>query len=404
MSDEGPCTVGPVRVLTVANHLGARGGLERTQLTICSALAARGHTVDLMFVTEGDFAQDWRRFSRSMVPIAGSLPRRAHPLASSRAVASALRAAARLAPDVIYVFRYWDVPFAVALGTLSRTPVVFHLCLPPPNRTPVWLRACLSRVADTLAVSRDTASRWTHSGLRADRTDVVLTGIDLDHYVPADEEARNATRRSMGWGLQSFVVLYAGRIGREKGVDVLVKAFMQLQSEHDGCELAIVGSASLGADPEDSERFAAELRTTAEGSAVSWTPARRDIVALIPAADVSVVPSLWPEPLSRSVMEPLGCGIPVVASRAGGNPELLTDWLAEFLVEPGDDTALAGRLAALRGWRTGQPDLGARCRHEAEERFSLRAEIDAIERHLTKATEGPGRRRWRAHSGSDARS
>ena len=104
-----------------------------------------------MFVTEGDFAEDWRRFSRSMVPIAGSLPRRAHPLGVD--AGGGCRHCERphvSAPDVIYVFRYWDIPFAVALGTMSGAPVVFHLCLPPPRRIPVWLRACLGRVAVTL--------------------------------------------------------------------------------------------------------------------------------------------------------------------------------------------------------------------------------------------------------------
>ena len=174
--------------------------------------------------------------------------------------------------------------------------------------------------------------------------------------MPAPADERTATRGAIGWGTDSFVVLYAGRIGREKGVDVLVKAFARLHAEHPGCELAVVGSASLGDDPEDSERFAAELRALAEGLPVTWLPARRDIVELIQAADVAVAPSLWPEPLSRSVMEPLCCGIPVVASRVGGNPELLTDWLADFLVDVGDDAGLANRLATLDGWRARDPD------------------------------------------------
>ena len=72
--------------------------------------------------------------------------------------------------------------------------------------------------------------------------------------------------------------------------------------------------------------------------------AQPDVVALIQAADVAVAPSLWPEPLSRSVMEPLACGVPVVATRVGGNPEILTGWLSEYLVEPDDADALAERI------------------------------------------------------------
>ena len=173
---------GRMRVLTVANHLRGRGGLERTQLTICTALASRGHDVDLIFVSEGDFAEEWRRFTRTMVQIAGTLPRRAERCWGRRWRWRRHCARQRLAPDVIYVFRYWDIPFAVALAQVTGAPVVFHLCLPPPKQFPRWLRAGLGRVAVTLAVSRDTAARWAGSGLAAKDIDVVLTGIDVDRY------------------------------------------------------------------------------------------------------------------------------------------------------------------------------------------------------------------------------
>ena len=212
-----------MRILTVANHLGARGGLERTQLTNCRALARHGHRVDLLYVSAGDFAQEWRAFTGSMVQIAGTLPRRRAPLSSWLAVLRAGRAAVGLHPDVIYVYRYWDVPFAVAVGRFTGAPVVYHLCLPPPRAVPAWLRGALRRVHTTLSVSRDTAARWEGTGLDAARTQVVLTGIDLERYTPAGADERRRARAQAGLPADAVIVLYAGRIGREKGVDVLVR-------------------------------------------------------------------------------------------------------------------------------------------------------------------------------------
>ena len=385
-----PC----VRILTVANHLGARGGLERTQLTNCRALAARGHRVDLVYVSAGDFAEEWESFTGTMVRTDGTLPRRHHALASVRALAEGVRAGRRQRPDAIYVYRYWDIPYAVAVGAWARAPVVFHLCLPPPQAVPLWLRPCLRNVDRTLSVSRDTATRWGGTGLRAERISVVLTGIDLARYVPPTPDARSATRRELGVGEDAFVVLYAGRIGREKGVDVLVRAFGEVAAVGLASQLVVVGSPSLGADPADSARYEAELRELADGLAVSWLPARRDVLPLIQAADVAVVPSLWPEPLSRSVMEPLACGAPVVATRVGGNPEILTGWLSEYLVEPHDVSGLGQRIASLYRWRERDPGLGDRCRREAEARLSLDTEIDAVEAAL-QAVSGAGQRRSR---------
>ena len=395
-----------MRILTLANHLGARGGLERTQLTNCRALAARGHRVDLVYVSAGDFAEEWERFTGTMIPTTGTLPRRRHAVATAFGVVRALGAGRRARPDALYVYRYWDIPYAVALSRVIGSPVVYHLCLPPPPTVPRWLVPFLGRVDRTLSVSRDTATRWKDTGLRPDRTSVVLTGIDLARYVPADNDQRSSTRRALGIGDDAFVVLYAGRIGREKGVDVLVRAFAELSAQEPGCHLVVVGSPSLGSDPADSARYESELRALSEGLAVSWMAAQPDVLALIQSADVAVVPSLWPEPLSRSVMEPLACGVPVVATNVGGNPEILTDWLSAFLVEPHDVSGLAARVRSLYGWRQRQGDLGERCRRDAEARLSLDAEVDAIEAALVDAVRAGHRpsRRWRTSSPSDARS
>jgi glycosyltransferase involved in cell wall biosynthesis len=392
-----------VRILTVANHVGARGGLERTQLTNCAGLAARGHRVDLAYVTPGDFSEEWARFAGTMLQITGSLPRRRHPLSSTAGLLVALRGGRRLRPEALYVYRYWDVPYAVLVGALAGAPVVFHLCLPPPAVVPRWLRLFLARVRTTLAVSRDTAARWEHTGLPGARTHVVLTGVDLERYAPAGVEHRSATRRELGVGDDEIVVLYAGRIDREKGVDVLVRAFSRFAAERPGSRLVVVGSPSLGADPGDSARYEHELRTASEGLQVTWLAARRDVVPLIQAADVAVAPSLWPEPLSRSVMEPLACGVPVLATRVGGNPEILTGWLSRYLVEPGDAEGLAHQLCAVSRWRREDPGLGTRLRAEAESRLSLSAELDAIEDALLRAVQSgqPLRRRRTASASED---
>jgi glycosyltransferase involved in cell wall biosynthesis len=377
-----------MRVLTVANHLGSRGGLERTQLTNCRALADRGHRIDVVYVSAGDFEERWRAFVDRAVCIPGTLPRRAAPLRSVAGVTSAIRAAVRLRPDALYVYRYWDLPYAAAVGALVRAPVIFHLCLPPPNALPPWLRFSLRRVHTTLSVSEDTARRWGSSGLDPTRVRIALTGIDTGEFVPADDDTRAAARRELGIGDTEPLVLYAGRIGREKGVEVLVEAFRRLVEDGHALRLAVVGGPSIGADPADSERYAAELRQLAGGAPVQWFEARADVRPLFAAADLAVVPSLWPEPLSRAVMEPLACGIPVLASDVGGSAELLTGPLAEFLVPPGDAGALAAAIGPTAQWRVRRPQLGNQCRTFAESHLSLAREVDTIEAAFTEAVRG----------------
>jgi glycosyltransferase involved in cell wall biosynthesis len=377
-----------MRIVTVANHLGPRGGLERTQLSMCSALARRGHDVAVAFVSGGDFTGDWATISDTMVQIKGTLPRRRDLSGSVRGIIGALRACRRLRPDAVLVYRYWDVPFAVALKALSGAPVVFYLCLPPPASVPRWLRAALARVDRTVSVSQDTARRWARLGVRPATTTVVLTGIDLERFTPAAEQQRRATRAGLEVPEDAFVVVYAGRIGREKGVDVLFRAFRLLVAARAQSDpwLVVAGGPSLGADPEDSERYRLELDKLGEGLPVRLLGVRPEVVDVIASADVAVVPSLWPEPLARGLIEPLACGVPVVATEVGGNPEVLDGWLARYLVPAGDEGELARAIGSLVAWRVDDPSLGDRCRQAVVGRFSLEREADDVERILAEET------------------
>ena len=371
-----------MRILTIANYLGARGGLERTQLTMCTALAGRGHQVDLIYVTPGDFTDDWKKLTTTMVRVGGTLPRSQEPFISARDVLGAARAAVRMHPEVIYVFRYLDLPFAAVVGKLARVPVVLHLCLPQPDVLPFVIRRSLTHVDMTLSVSFDTAELWRGTGLPAETVIVVHTGIDMEHYVPAPVADRMATRTELGIDPDAFVAIYAGRISPEKGLDVLITACRMVAAKRPDFRLVVVGGPSVGAVREDSERYMAALRSLSGPLDVLWLESRRDVLPLIQTADVALAPSVWPEPFSRSVIEPLACGVPVLASHVGGNPEILTGWLAKLLVSPGDPGDLAAHISELEGWRTSDLDLADRCRKAVVDRLALGREVDTVEAAL----------------------
>ena len=172
-----------VRILTVANHLGARGGLERTQMTNCRALAATGHRVDLVYVSAGDFAAEWAAFTGTMVQTGGDPPPPPPPAVLGPGRRRGGAGGRRLRPDVVYVYRYWDIPYAVAVGALVGAPVVFHLCLPPPKAVPTWLRRLSAARAPAPCRCLGTPRRvGPGPGSTPTRISVVLTGIDLEHY------------------------------------------------------------------------------------------------------------------------------------------------------------------------------------------------------------------------------
>ena len=188
------------------------------------------------------------------------------------------------------------------------------------------------------------------------RVHVVPNGVDTSRFGPAAPRVR---------GGRPLRVLYVGRIIREKGVDVLVRAASEFGS--DEAEFVVVGSH--GFDPAAPlSPYERELRDLAarSGARVLFEPFtdRSAVPGLLRSADVLVVPSRWPEPSGLTVGEGLASGLPVIASRVGGIPEVLGS--AGILVEPDDAPALAGEIRRLAAEPELRASMGVQARAWAE--------------------------------------
>ena len=180
-------------------------------------------------------------------------------------------------------------------------------------------------------VSDFIAELWLESGLDPDKVDVVFNGVDPAEYPLGGDEERSAARHALGLGQEPFVVTYFGRLDREKGVHVLLEAWRQLDFGPDEARLLVVGSSTVQLD---AAAYQAELHALATDT-VRFIPGQRDVVTPLHASDVVVVPSVWQEPFGRTVIEALSTGRPVLASRVGGIPEILSGPLGALPVRTG---------------------------------------------------------------------
>jgi glycosyltransferase involved in cell wall biosynthesis len=181
--------------------------------------------------------------------------------------------------------------------------------------------------------------------------------------VPADPRAR--IRAEFGAPQGQPIVLGAGRLAPQKGFGLLLDAAARWGDIRPEPLLVIAGEGPL----------AAGLRSRAAslGLAVRFTGHRSDIPSLLAAADVFVLPSTW-EGQSLILQEALRAGLPVVATRVGGNAEL-TGEDAAVLVPPGDPQRLADAVRAVLG----DPALAARLRQAAADRSrALPGEDEAV--------------------------
>jgi len=164
-------------------------------------------------------------------------------------------------------------------------------------------------------------------------------------YFPEDfspVRTREELRRALG--LTRFTVLFLGRLVPIKGLDVLLRALFGVAD----VDLIVAGD---GAERARMERMAAELKLNARFVGPVGAAGRADLLA---ACDVLVVPSRVlkngrHEGLPLTVVEGLAAGIPVIASKTGAIPELITDGVTGLLVSPDDPAGLRRAVVAVAG-------------------------------------------------------
>lgn len=206
--------------------------------------------------------------------------------------------------------------------------------------------------------------------------EVVYNGIAT---VPlSDDEERAGIRGSLGVGPSSIMVLFVGRLVDHKNLPSLIRALQRIDSASDHDIRVLV--AGDGPERELLVRASAAMRA----HRLSLLGERRDVAALMQACDFLVLPSKR-EGLSNAILEAMAAGRPVVASRVGGNVELVGHEETGLLYRGDDDAALADAIERLAADCHLRRRLGAAARVRAQQEFSREAMIARTERLYEKA-------------------
>jgi glycosyltransferase involved in cell wall biosynthesis len=360
------------------------GGTGRHVAMLAEGSAGRGLAVSVL----GPAA------ARGLFPAAGFAPveisERPHPARDAAAVLRLRRLIRRRGPDVVHAHGLRAAAAAaLALAGMRtgqvRRPallVTVHNAPPAPaaaRAVYLGLERLTARRADAvLCVSADLADRMRRAGAR----DVALAVVPAPLVPPPSAEAIGQAQADIGAAGRP-VVLAVGRCALQKGFDVLLEAVIAMPGP---APLLVIAGEGPEAGP-----LAARAR--AAGARVRFLGPRRDVPALLAAADVVAVPSRW-EGQPLIVQEALRAGRPIVASRVGGMPAL-TGEDGALLVPPQDPARLAAALRLVLD----DPRLAARLAAAAAARAAtLPTPSDAVDTALAayaRLTAGPatGRRR-----------
>ena len=237
----------------------------------------------------------------------------------------------------IRVVHAFDAPlniFGVPVAKFAGVPAVLSSQRGERELTGRLTHKCLrvtDRLCDAVVVNCDAMRRYLedHERVPPGKIRICHNAVDIEQYSRREIESRWPDKTVIG-------VVCALR--PEKGLETLLQAFARL--ERPDTVLVIVGSG-----PEEG-RLKAVSAELSLGDACHFEPATGDVVPWLSMIDVFVLPSRT-EALSNSLMEAMACRCCVVATRVGGNPELVDDGENGLLFEAGRVDQLTGKLAAV---------------------------------------------------------
>ncbi len=287
-------------------------------------------------------------------PVADRLPRSVavhclgkRPGWDLRTVARLVALLRRLRPEIVHS-RNWGAFDAVPAARLARVPVVIHGEHGREATDPAGLnsrrnrlrRACAPFIDRYVTVSLDLA-RWLVEVVRIPPARVVTihNGVDVRRF--SDDTSKRG-REALRLPDRELVVGTVGRLDPVKDQAGLIEAFARLRPGTVPATLVIVGDGPC--------RSALEAQASSLGIAdrVRLVGARSDVSTLLGAFDLFALPSVA-EGISNTILEAMASGLPVVATRTGGNPELVEHGVTGSLVSVGDRDGLAAALAAYLG-------------------------------------------------------
>jgi glycosyltransferase involved in cell wall biosynthesis len=195
-------------------------------------------------------------------------------------------------------------------------------------------------VDEIVAVSEDARTELLkHNAVRPERVKVILNGIGLDR-TPQDGDAGARLRREFDIPADARVIATVGRLAEEKDHASLLRAFRRVIDRGVPAHLLIVGGGELELQLKQMRR------TLGLETAVTFAGFRRDVPDLLNGIDLFVLSSKM-EGISLTLLEAMAAGKPIVATKVGGNEEVVADGRTGLLVPPEAPAALADAILAM---------------------------------------------------------
>jgi glycosyltransferase involved in cell wall biosynthesis len=257
--------------------------------------------------------------------------------------------------------------YAGLIARLKRRPLVWHVRSfesDPYDRMLCWVSSKVILVADALA------ERFPAKAQKA-KCVTIYNGVDLQRFVPASDP-RTGPATPM-FEEPCLVVCHTGRVEPQKGQKKLIEACGRLRYRVPQLRIVFAGAITDEDYLQECYQYASRLGVRER---IRFIGQQADVRGLLHASDIFVLPSIRGEAFSRSMLEAMASGKPVIATACGGAAEALVDGHSGFIVPSEDSGALAEKIALLATHSELRNGMGQAARNRAEALFGIETNVE----------------------------
>jgi glycosyltransferase involved in cell wall biosynthesis len=328
-------------------------GLDRTQFEVHLACFHRRGTLE-------------ERATERIASIASFPVRSFRDPASARQLLAFARWCRRIEARIVHTCELYanifGLPGAALAGVQVRIGNRRELRTPDKSRAQLTCQRLAYKTAHAVVANSDAAADvLRREGVADTKIRTIPNGVDVSAYTPVGRRER--LRR----------IITVANLRPEKGYDTLIVAAALIVRHRPDVEFAVVGDGPLRGSLID------EVAARGLSSHFRFLGQRNDVPALLATSDVFVLASRS-EACPNGVLEAMAAGLPIVATRVGGIPELIDAGRTGMLVDADDAGALATSVIDLMDRPDFAHHLGRAARERAERRFSLDQMIGSFER------------------------
>jgi glycosyltransferase involved in cell wall biosynthesis len=283
--------------------------------------------------------------------------------------------------QIMQSYNFYGNVFSIPAAKLAGVPCVIASI----RDLGIFLRPAQLRVqklicglADKIVVNASAIRDWlVADGYSEGKIAVIRNGVDIAGYGTRSNGA--ALRQEFQLPAGAPLVVMLARLNPKKGIECFLEAAARVHRRcPDACFLAVGeaykrGDGEFRVDPVYRRKLHDRVQELGLDGCFRFTGMREDVPEILAAAAVSVLPS-YSEGVSNTLLESMAAGVPVVATRVGGTPEVIEDGQHGLLTPPGDARAIADSVCAVLM----SPFLAARLGVQARERVVREFSFDVV--------------------------